>query len=299
MAKRSAKNRPPPLPFDIDRIKDLGAETSTDGDFIICEGQRFRRGLLYKVFPLNAVTNTGVNPNIDELRFFQDKPTTDPDFLRELSRAKITDNLYTFAPGDYVEVAEGELINLKGKVKSVDKNEVIIIPEHRELNENLKFNASELRKCFKQGHHVRIIGGAHEGLTGSVVKVEDQLVVVVSDLNYDEYKVRPHNLKLDTNVSSGVDQLGQYQFHDMVALDPNTVGVIIRLEREFTDVLSQTGKVVRVRSVSIQLKHNANKGRTMDSLGNTVQKGDLVKVSDSFKMVSICYYVVIVSVYSK
>jgi transcription elongation factor SPT5 len=55
--KRSSKNRPPQAPFDIEKMHELGAETSTDGDFTVCEGQRYRRGLLYKVFPLNAVVS--------------------------------------------------------------------------------------------------------------------------------------------------------------------------------------------------------------------------------------------------
>ena len=55
--KRSSKNRPPQAPFDIEKMHELGAETSTDGDFTVCEGQRYRRGLLYKVFQLNAVVS--------------------------------------------------------------------------------------------------------------------------------------------------------------------------------------------------------------------------------------------------
>lgn len=83
MSRKSAKNRPPSAPFDADRLKEMGADITTDGDFIMCEGQRYRRHLLYKVFPLTSVTNEGINPSIEELKHFQDKPTTDPDFLRE------------------------------------------------------------------------------------------------------------------------------------------------------------------------------------------------------------------------
>lgn len=53
--KRSTKSRPEQAPFDIEKMHELGAETSTDGDFVVCESQRYRRGLLYKIFPLNAV----------------------------------------------------------------------------------------------------------------------------------------------------------------------------------------------------------------------------------------------------
>ncbi|CAD5219871.1 unnamed protein product [Bursaphelenchus xylophilus] len=284
LSKKSAKNRPPAKPFDVEKIKALGAEVSHDGDFIICEGQRFRRFLVYKIFPLTSVTTENLNPTVEELKYFQDKLSTDPDFLREIARARISDTLYTFGPGDWVEVCEGELTNLRGKVVSVDKDEVIISPDHQDLKQNLKFNASELKKYFKPGDHVRVLGGQHQGLTGTVVKVDENAVVVLSDLNLDEMKVRPHNLKLDTQVFSGVDQMGQFQFHDLVSLDANTVGVILRLEKDFADVLTMNNTVQRVKSVSIQPRKNADKGRCMDSVGNTVQKGDLVKVSETARI---------------
>lgn len=39
-------------------------------------------------------------------------------------------------PGDVVEVIEGELTNLHGKVQSVDKDGVYILPNHSELTVN-------------------------------------------------------------------------------------------------------------------------------------------------------------------
>ena len=38
-----------------------------------------------------------------------------------------------FAPGDNVEVIEGELINLQGKVVSVVGNKVVMLPFHEDL----------------------------------------------------------------------------------------------------------------------------------------------------------------------
>lgn len=40
---------------------------------------------------------------------------------------------HNFAPGDNVEVAEGELMNLRGKILSVDGEKVIIMPAHEDL----------------------------------------------------------------------------------------------------------------------------------------------------------------------
>lgn len=40
---------------------------------------------------------------------------------------------HNFQPGDNVEVCEGELINLQGKVLSVDGNKITIMPKHEDL----------------------------------------------------------------------------------------------------------------------------------------------------------------------
>lgn len=40
---------------------------------------------------------------------------------------------HSFAPGDMVRVAEGELINLKGKVLTIDGNTIVILPKHEDL----------------------------------------------------------------------------------------------------------------------------------------------------------------------
>ena len=40
---------------------------------------------------------------------------------------------HTLVPGDVVEVAEGELVHLLGKVITVDGNKVTMIPKHEDL----------------------------------------------------------------------------------------------------------------------------------------------------------------------
>ena len=45
------------------------------------------------------------------------------------------------------------------------------------------------------------------------------------------------------DVATGVDSLGQFQYGDLVQLDQQTVGVIVRLEKEFLQVLNMHGKV--------------------------------------------------------
>lgn len=39
----------------------------------------------------------------------------------------------SFSPGDNVEVCEGELMHLQGKIISIDGNMIIVMPKHEDL----------------------------------------------------------------------------------------------------------------------------------------------------------------------
>lgn len=126
----------------------------------------------------------------------------------------------------------------------------------------------------------KVIAGRYEGDTGLIVRVEDSRVVVFSDLSMHELEVLPRDLQLCKDVATGVDSLGQFQWGDLIGLDPQTVGVIVRLERENFHVLSMHGKVVEARPQAL-LKKRENKGAVaLDSQQNTIQRKDIVKVVD-------------------
>ena len=102
------------------------------------------------------------------------------------------------------------------------------------------FQAHELKKYFSMGDHVRVIAGRYENDTGLIVRVEDNMVVLFSDLTMHELKVLPRDLQLCSDMATGVDSMGQYQWGDLVQLDQQNVGVIVRLERENFQVIGLT-----------------------------------------------------------
>jgi len=55
------------------------------------------------------------------------------------------DASHNFAPGDLVEVCEGELMHLQGKVLRIDGEKVTMLPKHKDLN------VSKL-SCTLSGH---------------------------------------------------------------------------------------------------------------------------------------------------
>ncbi|XP_077549814.1 transcription elongation factor subunit Spt5 [Haemaphysalis longicornis] len=276
--KRKKSKRPAAKLFDVDAIRAVGGEVTTDGDFLIFEGNRYsRKGFLYKAFATSAIIADGVKPTLSELEKFEEQPEG---LELELGENRKEEQGHSFAPGDNVEVAEGELVHLQGKIISIDGNKITMLPKHEDLTDPLDFQAHELKKYFKMGDHVKVIAGRFEGDTGLIVRVEENMVVLFSDLTMHELKVLPRDLQLCADMATGVDSLGQFQWGDLVQLDPQTVGVIVRLEKENFQVLNMHGKVVQVKHQSVTKKCDARKAVALDSDQNQIQVRDIVKVID-------------------
>ena len=54
------------------------------------------------------------------------------------------------------------------------------------MQDPLEFPAHELTKCFKEGDHVKVIKGKYEGDTGLIVRVEEDYIILFSDLTFHE-----------------------------------------------------------------------------------------------------------------
>merc|ERR1712126_682824 len=69
----------------------------------------------------------------------------------------------------------------------------------------------------------------------------------------------PKDLQLCTDMATGVDSLGQYQFGDLVQIDTQTVGVIVQIQKESFQILNMHGKVVPMKPASLQKKRENKK----------------------------------------
>ena len=58
------------------------------------------------------------------------------------------------------------------------------------------------------------------------------------------FQVLARDLQLCAEMATGVDSMGRFSYGDLVQIDPQNVGVIVRLERERFQVLNQHGKVL-------------------------------------------------------
>merc|ERR1711953_728472 len=129
---RARVQKPPQKLFNEDNIRAIGGEINNDGDFLIFEGARYsRKGYLYRTLKLDMIQIDGVKPTLSELEKFEDQP--DAVDLELEDQNDTSGRTHTFAPGDMVQVAEGELMHLEGKILSIDRNEITMMPKHKDL----------------------------------------------------------------------------------------------------------------------------------------------------------------------
>lgn len=278
--KRKKKRRPPAKPFDPEAVRAIGGEVHSDGDFLLFEGNRYsRKGFLYKNFTISAILSEGVKPTLAELERFEEQPE---DVNLEII-ANVKDDptfAHSFSMGDNVEVCVGDLENLQAKIIAIDGGMITVMPKHQDLKDPLIFKANELRKYFKTGDHARVLAGRYEGETGLVIRVEPTRIVLVSDLTNHELEVLPRDLQLCSDVATGVDCLGQFQWGDLVQLDPQNVGVIVRLERENFHVLGMNGKVIECKPTALHKRRENRNTIALDADQNQIRRRDIVKVME-------------------
>lgn len=201
--------------------------------------------------------------------------------LVSINKTKSSRNDFlSFAPGDLVEVCEGELINLQGTIVGIDGDSIRILPKHEALKDEIPFKANELRKFFAVGNHVKVLSGRFEGETGMIVGIEGSKAIVLSDGTKDEMSVRTSDLQMCKETATSVDSTGQYQLKDLVNLTADKVGVIIRIEKERLHVLNMEGKVQLVPVQSVSKRKVYRNTTALDSQNNNLNAGDIVNVID-------------------
>ncbi len=86
---------------------------------------------MYKTFNINAIIADGIKPTLSELEKFEEAPEG---VDIELSASSKDDAAtHSFSTGDNVEVCQGELVHLQGKILSIDGNFITVMPKHEDL----------------------------------------------------------------------------------------------------------------------------------------------------------------------
>lgn len=128
-----------------------------------------------------------------------------------------------------------------------------------------------------QGDHVKVVGGRKAGVTGTVVRVEGEVIYLLTDITNDEIRVFSADLQETNEVSSGLDVVGQFRLYDLVLLESAgvsmtmpSVGVIIKLERDALQILDNNNKIQAKRPSDVTLHRKSATAVALDSEQQTI-----------------------------
>ena len=305
MGLNNPATRPPPRLFsDVEakkkHLKFLQQMSTFDKKHWQYLSETYISGFLIKDFRIQHLTTENVNPTLEEVTRFTagaEDGTENLDLSALAATLKKGTSNENYLPGDVVEVYEGEQQGVSGKAVAVRGDIVTIAVTDGELRgQSIEVPVKGLRKRFNEGDHVKVIGGSrYRDEVGMVVTIKNDTVTLLSDLSMQEITVFSKDLReaSDTGVAGG---LGRYDIHDLVQLDPATVGCVTKVDRESLRVLDQNGSTrsimpsqisnkIEKRRHAVATDRNGSEIRTDDTvreIGGESKQGVILHIYRSF-----------------
>ncbi|KAI9889093.1 MAG: transcription elongation factor spt5 [Vezdaea aestivalis] len=246
-------------------------------------GESYEFGFLVKDFRLQHLQTEDVGATLEEVSQFVSTSGEDGAEHLDLSAlaATIKDANISggYLPGDTVEVYDGEQQGVWGKALTVHGDIVKIKVLEGELKgQELQVPQKGLRKRFREGDHVKVVGGSkYKDEVGMVVRISKDVVTIMSDMTMQEITVFSKDLR-EASDTGGAGSLGKFELHDLVQLDPATVGCITKVDRESFRVLDQNGtvRIMMPSQISNRLERRRHAVAT-DRNGSEIRTEDTVK----------------------
>ena len=245
-------------------------------------GEDFENGFQVKDIKIQQLEVKDVNPTLEEVTRFasgSEDGTENLDLKALAASLKDSNTNVAYVPGDVIEVYEGEQRGVIGKAVNVQGDIVTLrVTEGNLAGQTIEVPNKGLRKRFKTGDHVKVIGGSRfRDEVGMVVKIVDDRVTLLTDQTNTEVTVFSKDLREASDIG-GQGSLGQYSLLDLVQLDPTTVGCIVKVDRESMVVLDQNGDARQV--MPSQIANKLPKRRTAvaaDRNGSEIRLDDVVR----------------------
>jgi len=245
-------------------------------------GEDFENGFQVKDIKIQQLEVKDVNPTLEEVTRFasgSEDGTENLDLKALAASLKDSNTNVAYVPGDVIEVYEGEQRGVIGKAVNVQGDIVTLrVTEGDLAGQTIEVPNKGLRKRFKTGDHVKVIGGSRfRDEVGMVVKIVEDRVTLLTDQTNTEVTVFSKDLREASDIG-GQGSLGQYSLLDLVQLDPTTVGCIVKVDRESMVVLDQNGDTRQV--MPSQIANKLPKRRTAvaaDRNGSEIRLDDVVR----------------------
>ncbi|KAI1327545.1 transcription initiation protein, partial [Xylariaceae sp. FL0255] len=245
-------------------------------------GDQFESGFLVKDIKIQNLTVKDVNPTLEEVTRFTsggEDGVENIDLKSLAASLRDSNATTTYLPGDVVEVYEGEQKGVIGRATKVQGDIVTLQVSEGELRgQTIDVPTKGLRKRFRTGDHVKVIGGSkYRDELGMVVKISEDRVTLLTDQTNTEITVFSKDLREASDIA-GQGSLGQYSLLDLVQLDSTTVGCIVKVDRESLVVLDQNGDTRQVMPSQIANKLPKRKlAVAADRNGSEIRPDDVVK----------------------
>ncbi|KAI9766590.1 MAG: transcription elongation factor spt5 [Geoglossum simile] len=245
-------------------------------------GDDYDNGYLMKDFKIQHLHTENVDPKLEEVTLFAsggEDGTENLDLNALAASFKESNANASYLPGDMVEVYDGEQQGVCGRAERVSGNIVALRVTEGELRgQVIEAPVKSLRKRFREGDHVKVIGGSRfRDEIGMVVRISQDRVTILSDTSFQELTVFSKDLReaSDSGTSSATSL---YRLHDLVQLDPSTVACVIKVDRESVRMVDQNGSVRTVlpSQISNTLTGRRNVVAT-DRNGSEIRTDDTVR----------------------
>lgn len=246
------------------------------------KGDDFENGFQVRDVRIQQLSVTDVNPTLEEVTKFASgaEDGTENLDLKALSASlKESSSLVTYLPGDVIEVYAGEQKGVIGTATNVQGDIVTINVTEGELKgQTIEVPVKGLRKRFKIGDHVKVIGGStFRDEVGTVVDISEDRVTLLTDQTNSEVTVFSKDLREASDIG-GQGSLGQYSLHDLVQIDAATVGCVVKVDRESLVVLDQNGDTRQLMPSQISNKlPKRRQAVAADRSGSEIRLDDVVK----------------------
>ncbi|KIX00503.1 uncharacterized protein Z518_10643 [Rhinocladiella mackenziei CBS 650.93] len=281
--------RPPQRLFNENEAKKrhdrfLQANRHLSGRSWNYRGDQYEDGFLIKDFKLQHLVTENVNPRLDEITKLTKTAADGSEVLDLESLAHSLRNATAegnYMPGDEVEVYEGEQRGIVGRTEAVNGNIVSIMVSEGDLAGQLvEVPVKGLRKRFREGDNVKIVGGSkYRDEVGMVLRIKDDKVTVLANTSNEEITVFSKDLREATDAGSGGAGASKFDVQELVQIDPTTVGCVIKADRESVRILDQNGSLTtRIPSQVQKIEARKNAVAT-DKNGSEIRVGDVVRES--------------------
>jgi len=263
-------------------------------------GDDFENGFQVKDIKIQQLIVKDVNPTLEEVTKFAsgaEDGTENLDLKALAASLKDSNANVTYLPGDVIEVYDGEQKGVVGKATNVQGDIVTLqVTEGDLAGQTIEVPNKGLRKRFRAGDHVKVIGGSrYRDEVGMVVKIAEDRVTLLTDQSNTEVTVFSKDLREADDIG-GQGSLGQYSLLDLVQLDPTTVGCIVKVDRESLVVLDQNGEARQImpsqitnvlpkRKTAVAADRNGSEIRLDDVVreyGGQQRQGKIIHIHRSF-----------------